>query len=71
MLQVMVVLDDGKRVLPSYVNRHTFDYANPEKGTLHSWDSGTLATDRSAWQRLEHVFEGYAPGCGFMVRVKG
>lgn len=59
MAQVLVALDDGQRILPSYVNRHTFDYGSPEKGTLHSWDSGALATERCVWQRLEHVFEGY------------
>ena len=49
-------------MLPAYVNRHTYDYANRAKGTLHSWESGTLPTPRGGWQRLEHVFHGYGPG---------
>ena len=58
----MVALDDGTRVLPAYVNCANYDYANPRKGTLHSWDSGAKPTQRSTWQRLEHVFEGSGPG---------
>lgn len=46
MTQVMVVLDDGHRVLPSDMERHTYGYANWEEGALHSWDSGPLATKR-------------------------
>ena len=57
-----MVLDDGARVLPAYVNRPNFDYGNPDKGALHSWDSGTLPTEHGRWHKLEHVFQGYGSG---------
>lgn len=62
--QVLMVLDDGQRVLPSHVDLHYYEYASPddgspEKGTLHSWDSGKLATEHRVWLRIEHIFKGY------------
>ena len=62
LLQVRLVLDDGQRVLPPYVNRADFDYEAREKGALHAWDSGVLQAPRGQWTRLDARLEGYPPG---------
>ena len=56
------MVDDGRRVLPPYVNRADFDYEARDKGALHCWDSGLLQTPRGQWTRLETRLEGYPSG---------
>ena len=61
-MQVRLVLDDGQRVLPPYVNRVDYDYESPEKGALQSWTSGAVQTPRGSWERMEMRLDGYPAG---------
>ncbi|KAK9917242.1 hypothetical protein WJX75_002224 [Coccomyxa subellipsoidea] len=57
--EVLVVLDDGVDVLPSYTGRREFPW---RRSAITDWRSGALTTEPGSWRLSSHTFTGYSMG---------
>ncbi|BDA48500.1 probable f-box only protein 6 [Coccomyxa sp. Obi] len=57
--QVLVVLDDGTDVLPTYTGRREFPWM---RSAITHWDSGVVPTERGGWKCSWHTFTAYSKG---------